>query len=142
MGAAYLISMRKLLWTSNMVERRFRLSATAMRLVSFAAPQSFALKPMEAIMSDIIWHDKDSPPDSPRMVIAEYREWNVASNPPREQIVQWLEGSWRLYGQMDSRAYVGRWREVPGADEITTLRARIAELEASITDERHDYRRS
>jgi hypothetical protein len=94
----------------------------------------FALKPMETNMSDIIWHDKDSPPDSPRMVIAEYREWNVASNPPREHIVQWLEGSWRSYGQMDSRAYVDRWREVPGADEITTLRARIVELEASIAD--------
>lgn len=62
------------------------------------------------------WHDRADTPAHGRPVLAEYHEWDNPANPTKEHVVWWWEGEYRPYPDTDGKAYVSRWRPMPGED--------------------------
>jgi len=59
------------------------------------------------------WHDKNVPAPEGVPVLAEYHEWNLATNPPKQQVVWCVGREWHRYPATDDLAYVKRWKYLP-----------------------------
>lgn len=63
------------------------------------------------------WHEPSERPHDGEPVIAEYNEFDDPKRPIRLQTVWWYEGEWRTYPSLSDRAYVNRWRPIPGPEQ-------------------------